>query len=234
MCNEHFWNKSHQIRCLPSLQLFFSFHRFPSSVLDLIRRREQKYSFFLFRVLQFFLLCGSCQARRKVAIFSFLSLSTRLILNVRALLLVSYREQNEIFLSIHEHHTRTFQGGVPKLFICTLSFSLSTPPLDLLRVVRCFFGTGLLGFILSFRSEERVVRLGTLRLLLRRFKTRCPLSFEIESLRFAELIDSASPLVEYLLERGWFLIQNSEKASWLLFDRRRAKGMVEIGLLRSS
>jgi hypothetical protein len=109
---------------------------------------------------------------------------------------------------------------------------LSAPPFsllmfvrDLLRVVRCFFGSGLLIFVLSVRIVERVVRAFA---MLRRFRTRCPFSLAIDSRRFVEQMDAASPLIESLLERGWFLLQKSVKASWLLFDKRRANGMVSV------
>ena len=91
--------------------------------------------------------------------------------------------------------------------------------------MRRFFGSGLLVLVLSFRAVERVVRAFA---MLRRLSTRCPFSLAIESRRFVEQMDAASPLIDSLLERGWFLLQKSVKASWLLFDKRRANGMVSV------
>lgn len=102
-------------------------------------------------------------------------------------------------------------------------FSLSAGLLNLLPAIRRFLGSGPLVLILCFRAAERVTRAFVR--LWRCFKTRCPLSLLIEVRRFEDLMDAAS---ESLLERGGFSTQNSVKASWLLFERRRANGMVSV------
>ena len=126
----------------------------------------------------------------------------------------------------------TFQYGVgdmigPPTLLSTPSFSLLVR--DFLRARRCFLASGVLIFIRFFCTVECVVRaFARLRLWLRRFRTRFPLSVAIDSRRFVEITDAVSPLLESLRERGRFLVQNSVKASWLLFDKRRANGMVSV------